>query len=80
MNLMGIDVGTSSIKTAIFNEKLEMLRTSNIDYLIEAHDNIVEFVNGYDFDKVIVTKKGNAPYIMAWPEIKEDVYFNIVID
>ena len=43
MNLMGIDVGTSSIKTAIFNEKLEMLKTSNIDYLIEAHDNIVEF-------------------------------------
>ena len=43
MNLMGIDVGTSSIKTAIFNEKLEMLKSNNIDYSIESHDNIVEF-------------------------------------
>ncbi len=43
MNLMGIDVGTSSIKTAVFNEKLEMLKSNNIDYTIESHDNIVEF-------------------------------------
>ncbi len=43
MNLMGIDVGTTSVKTAVFNEKLEMLKYSNIDYSIESHDNIVEF-------------------------------------
>ena len=54
--------------------------TLYIKELLSEDDNIAEFVNGYDFDKVIVTKKGNAPYIMVWPEIKEDVYFNIVID
>ena len=43
MNLMGIDVGTTSVKTAIFNEKLEELASSNVDYVIEAHDDIVEF-------------------------------------
>ncbi len=43
MNLMGIDVGTTSVKTAVFNEKLEMLKSSNIDYIIEAHGDIVEF-------------------------------------
>lgn len=43
MNLMGIDVGTTSVKTAIFNEKLEMLFSSNIDYAIQAHGDIVEF-------------------------------------
>ncbi len=43
MNLMGIDVGTTSVKTAIFNEKLEMLSASNIDYTLETHEDIVEF-------------------------------------
>ncbi len=43
MNLMGIDVGTTSVKTAVFDEKLEMLCSSNIDYIIESHDDIVEF-------------------------------------
>lgn len=43
MNLMGIDVGTTSVKTAIFNEKLEMKVSSNIDYAVEAHGDIVEF-------------------------------------
>lgn len=43
MNLMGIDVGTTSVKTAVFNEKLELLTSSNVDYLIESHDDIVEF-------------------------------------
>ncbi|MBQ2932173.1 MAG: hypothetical protein IJE62_04945 [Clostridia bacterium] len=43
MNLMGIDVGTTSVKAAVFNEKLEMIRSSCIDYLIEAHGDIVEF-------------------------------------
>lgn len=43
MNFMGIDVGTTSVKTAVFNEKLEMLEASNVDYTIDAHDDIVEF-------------------------------------
>lgn len=43
MNLMGIDVGTTSVKTAVFNESLEMISSSNIDYSIEAHGDIVEF-------------------------------------
>lgn len=43
MNLMGIDVGTTSVKTAVFNEKLEMLNNSNIDYTLESHGDIVEF-------------------------------------
>ena len=43
MNLMGIDVGTTSVKAAVFNEKLEMIKSSCIDYLIEAHGDIVEF-------------------------------------
>ncbi len=43
MNLLGIDVGTTSVKTAVFNEKLEMLKYSNIDYTVEARGNIVEF-------------------------------------
>ncbi len=43
MNLMGIDVGTTSVKTAVFNEKLEMKNSSNVDYIIDAHGDIVEF-------------------------------------
>ena len=52
MNLMGIDVGTTSVKTAVFNEKLDMLRSSNIDYTIEAHGDIVEF-NGEKYWEII---------------------------
>lgn len=43
MNLMGIDVGTTSIKAAVFNEKLEQIYSNSIDYIIESHDDIVEF-------------------------------------
>ena len=43
MNLMGIDVGTTSIKAAIFNEKLEQIYSANIDYALESHGDIVEF-------------------------------------
>ena len=41
--LMGIDVGTTSIKTAVFNEKLEMEANASIDYTLSTHDDIVEF-------------------------------------
>ncbi len=42
MNLMGIDVGTTSIKTAVFNEKFETIYSNNIDYTLNSHGNIVE--------------------------------------
>lgn len=43
MNFMGIDVGTTSVKTAVFNEKLELQASTNVDYIIDSHDDIVEF-------------------------------------
>ncbi|MBO5754805.1 MAG: hypothetical protein J6R89_01975 [Clostridia bacterium] len=43
MNFMGIDVGTTSVKTAVFNEKLEQLLSLNADYTLDAHGDIVEF-------------------------------------
>ena len=43
MNLMGIDVGTTSVKTAIFNESLKLLKSSNIDYVVQAKGDVVEF-------------------------------------
>lgn len=43
MNLMGIDVGTTSVKSAVFNQDLKMLYSNNIDYIIESHGDIVEF-------------------------------------
>lgn len=42
MNLMGIDVGTTSVKTAVFDETLKMLYNNNIDYTLESHGDIVE--------------------------------------
>lgn len=58
MNLMGIDVGTTSVKTAVFNEKLEMLTSSNIDYIIESHGDIVEF-DGEKYWETIKTELEN---------------------
>lgn len=43
MHLMGIDVGTTSVKTAVFDEDLNMLKSSLVDYTVEAHGDIVEF-------------------------------------
>lgn len=43
MNLMGIDVGTTSVKTAVFDENLTLLQSSCTDYTIDAHGDIVEF-------------------------------------
>ena len=43
MNLLGIDVGTTSIKAAVFNEKLEQIYSKSIDYTLETHADIVEF-------------------------------------
>lgn len=43
MNLMGIDMGTTSVKTAVFNEKLEEKIKLTADYLVESKGDIMEF-------------------------------------
>ena len=42
MNLLGIDVGTTSVKTAVFDQSLNMISSSNIDYTVESHGDTVE--------------------------------------
>ena len=43
MNLMGIDMGTTSVKTAVFNEKLEEIIKLSADYTPESKGDIMEF-------------------------------------
>ena len=43
MNFMGIDIGTTSVKTAVFNETLEEKITLTADYTLDSHGDIVEF-------------------------------------
>ena len=43
MNFMGIDIGTTSVKTAVFNETLEQKMSLTADYTLDAHGDIVEF-------------------------------------
>lgn len=43
MNFMGIDIGTTSIKTAVFDERLEQKLSLTADYTLDAHGDIVEF-------------------------------------
>ena len=43
MNLMGIDMGTTSVKTAVFNEQLEEKYRSVADYTLESKGDIIEF-------------------------------------
>ena len=40
---MGIDIGTTSVKTAVFNEALEEKISLTADYTLDAHGDIVEF-------------------------------------
>ena len=48
MNLMGIDVGTTSVKTAVFDQELNTLTGSCVDYTLKTHGDIVEFeAEGY---------------------------------
>ncbi len=42
-NLMGIDMGTTSVKTAVFNEALEEQMSLTADYTLESKGDIVEF-------------------------------------
>ena len=43
MNFMGIDIGTTSVKTAVFDEKLAQKISLSADYTLDAHGDIVEF-------------------------------------
>ena len=43
MNFMGIDIGTTSVKTAVFDERLAQKISLNADYTLDAHGDIVEF-------------------------------------
>ena len=40
---MGIDIGTTSVKTAVFNEALEQKISLTADYTLDAHGDVVEF-------------------------------------
>lgn len=42
MYLLGIDVGTTAVKSVLFNEKLEELHSRNVEYDIETHDVYAE--------------------------------------
>ena len=43
MNLMGIDMGTTSVKTAVFDEKLNEKLKTTADYTLESKGDRVEF-------------------------------------
>ena len=43
MNFLGIDIGTTSVKTAVFNEALEEKLSLTADYTLDAHGDTVEF-------------------------------------
>lgn len=43
MHLMGIDMGTTSVKTALFDESLSELIKLSADYTLESHGDIIEF-------------------------------------
>lgn len=43
MNLMGIDIGTTSVKTAVFNDALEQQISFTADYTLDSHGDTVEF-------------------------------------
>lgn len=40
---MGIDMGTTSVKTAVFDEKLSELKKLTADYTLDSHGDILEF-------------------------------------
>ena len=43
MNLMGIDIGTTSVKSGVYNSELSQLLTYNVDYTLSSHGDWVEF-------------------------------------
>ena len=55
MNFLGIDIGTTSLKAAAFNEKLEQLSQATVDYTLEASGVYAEFPAEKYWD---ITKEG----------------------
>ena len=43
MNLLGIDIGTTSVKVATFDENLVLKFSSTADYTLDTHGDSVEF-------------------------------------
>ena len=43
MNLLGIDIGTTSVKATAFAESLKCVHSSTADYTLDTHGDIVEF-------------------------------------
>ena len=43
MNLLGIDIGTTSVKTALFDDALKLKCGRTADYTLDAHGDVVEF-------------------------------------
>lgn len=41
--LLGVDIGTTSLKAAVFNEKAECIKSVTKDYTLEVKDDYVEF-------------------------------------
>lgn len=50
--LLGIDIGTTSVKSALFDEELNQLDGACIDYTLETHGDIVEF-NGERYFEIV---------------------------
>lgn len=55
MNFLGIDIGTTSLKAAAFNEKLEQLSQATVDYTLETSGVYAEFPAEKYWD---ITKEG----------------------
>ncbi|MBO7288842.1 MAG: hypothetical protein J6V03_02470 [Clostridia bacterium] len=55
MNFLGIDIGTTSLKAASFNDKLEQLTQATVDYTLEASGVYAEFPAEKYWD---ITKEG----------------------
>ena len=61
MNFMGIDIGTTSVKTAVFNEALQEQISMTADYTLNSHGDTVEF----DGEKYWEIVKGEIEKVRA---------------
>jgi xylulokinase len=69
MNLLGIDIGTTSVKTGLYNEKLEQLLSLTADYTLDAHGDRVEF-DAEEYFKIVKAeiekaKETAKPYALS---------------
>ena len=53
MNFLGIDVGTTSLKAAAFDENLNQLSQATVDYTLETRDVYAEFPAGKYWDLTV---------------------------